>query len=103
MVKSVINNIFYSTLEGDMFTVSANTLKIQGISALEQCFKDANEAAITVRGVEKYVVMPIEAYERMRETELDAAIAEARRDRSEGKFHGNDISAHMKRITQGDL
>lgn len=84
-----------------MLTVSANTLKTEGVNALEHCLKEANEAIITVRGREKYVVMSIETYEHLRAMELDAAIAESKRDQKEGKFH-TDITAHIKKVSQCD-
>jgi prevent-host-death family protein len=57
--------------------ITANDLKTKGIGAIEQVVTDGREVIITVRGKQKYVVLPIEEYNQLREFELDAAIQEA--------------------------
>ena len=75
-----------------MQTISANDLKLKGVKA----FSD-EETLITVRGKEKYVVLDISIYERMREVELDAAYEEVQEDYKQGSFT-IDIDKHLSNI-----
>jgi prevent-host-death family protein len=78
--------------------VTANDLKTKGVGAFEQFTDDDREVIITVRGKQKYVVLPIAEYNQLREFELDAAIQEAKRDIAEGKYHTGAIEEHMNRV-----
>ena len=78
--------------------ITANELKTKGVSAIEQLSTEYPEVIITVRGKQKYVVLPIEEYNKLREFELDAAIQEAKRDMAEGNYHKGSIEEHMNRI-----
>lgn len=78
--------------------VTANDLKTKGVGAFEQFTDDDREVIITVRGKQKYVVLPIAEYNQLREFELDAAIQEAKRDIAEGKYHTGAIEEHMTRV-----
>jgi len=79
--------------------ITANDLKIKGVSILEQMTADQNEAIITVRGKSKYVVLTIDEYNYLRECELEAALVESRNDLLNGNFHSDSIEEHLKRIT----
>ena len=79
-------------------SITANELKVKGVSILEQITSDQNEAIITVRGKSKYVVLTIEEYNYLRECELEAALVESRKDIKEGNFHSDSIDEHLKRI-----
>jgi PHD/YefM family antitoxin component YafN of YafNO toxin-antitoxin module len=81
-----------------MMTITANDLKTQGVASLEQGLKDDLEATITVRGKERFVVMRIEQYHHLREMELEAALAEAKRDIQAGKFIKESAVDHVSRI-----
>jgi len=78
--------------------VTANDLKIKGITAIEDITSSGNEAVITVRGKQKYIVMSLEEYNRLREYELESAILETRRDIESGKFHEETIGEHLRRM-----
>lgn len=78
--------------------ITANDLKVKGISILEQMTAEQNEAIITVRGKSKYVVLTIDEYNHLRECELEAAIVESRKDIKNGEFHADSIEEHLKRI-----
>lgn len=82
-----------------MTIVTANDLKKQGVSLLDPILKDEQEAVITVRGKRKYVVMDMEAYNHLRECELDAALMESKRDLETGKFVSESAADHIRRIT----
>ena len=81
--------------------ITANELKTKGVTILNDETSDGTEVIITVRGKSKYVVLPIEKYNYLRECELDAAILEAKKDIKEGKFIKESVEKHIKRITRG--
>jgi len=81
-----------------MLNIAANELKIKGVSALQAAFKSNDEAVITVRGKQKYVVIELDKYHRLCQYELEAALVEARNDIANGDFVKESVSDHMKRI-----
>jgi len=78
--------------------ITANDLKVKGITAIDELVPDNDGVIITVRGKEKYVVLSIDEYNQLRELELDAAIQETRKDIEEGRFQSDSIADHMSRI-----
>ena len=82
-----------------MNTVTANELKVRGISVLKEVTADTKEAVITVRGKSKYVVLPIEEYNYLRECELESALAQSLKDVEKGNFKTGTVEEHIKRIT----
>lgn len=81
--------------------ITANELKTKGVSILDEETTGDNEVIITVRGKNKYVVLPIEKYNYLRECELEAALAETKQEIKEGKFITESVEKHIKRITRG--
>jgi len=81
-----------------MNAVTANELKTRGISAVEDLLETEEEVIISVRGVDKYVVMGLEKYARFRETELHMAVKEARTDYEAGRTTTEGVDDHMKRV-----
>jgi len=82
-----------------MNTVTANELKTKGISAVETRLKDDEEVIISVRGKDRYVVMDLDKYARLREYELTVALQEARADVEAGRVITESVTEHMQRIT----
>jgi len=80
-------------------SITANELKTKGLAALDKAISSSNEAIITVRGVNKYVVLPFERYNYFRECELESALAESKSDIETGKFIEESVEDHIKRIT----
>jgi len=78
--------------------ITANDLKVKGITAIDELVVDNNEVVITVRGKQKYVILPIEAYNQLREFELDAAVREAQKEYGEGNYFTGSIEEHLKRV-----
>jgi hypothetical protein len=78
--------------------ITANDLKVKGITAIDDITSSGYEAVITVRGKQKYVVMTIEEYNKLREYELTGAIIEAKNDIKNGKFKKGSVEEHMKRL-----
>jgi prevent-host-death family protein len=81
--------------------ITANELKTKGVSVLDEEISDGSEIIITVRGKNKYIVLPIEKYNYLRECELETALLETKRDIKEGKFIKEPVEKHIKRITRG--
>ncbi len=82
-----------------MRALTANDLKTRGVSAVEEGLQHNEEVLISVRGKERYVVMAIETYNRLRELELAAAVAEAKADYAAGRYNTDSVEGHIKRIT----
>ena len=78
--------------------ITANELKIKGITAIDELVPENEGVIITVRGKEKYVVLSIEEYNQFRELELDAAIKEARENIGKGKAYSDGIKSHINRV-----
>jgi len=97
------NSTIKSTLKEEKMnmknTITANDLKTKGVSVIDEVTSSNNEAIITVRGKNKYVVISIEEYNQLREYELDAAIKESLEDIKNGKIYDDSIEDHVKRIT----
>jgi PHD/YefM family antitoxin component YafN of YafNO toxin-antitoxin module len=81
-----------------MLYVSAGDLKKRGVSLLDDIVEKQGGAIITVRGKSKYVVIDMNAYNRFREYELEAALTETKRDLAEGNFVEESVNDHIKRI-----
>jgi prevent-host-death family protein len=82
-------------------TITANELKTKGVSILNDETADGTEVIITVRGKNKFVVLPIKKYNYLRECELEAALLESKRDIKEGRFVKESVEKHIKRISRG--
>ncbi len=78
-----------------MLSIAANDLKTRGIAAIEACLAQQTEAVISVRGKQRYVVMPMEQYNFLRECELDAALAETRADIAAGRYEIHTAASHQ--------
>lgn len=83
-----------------MSPISANDLKTRGVGAIDQALQEHSEAAVTVRGEVKYVVMSKEQYQYLRECELEAALAESNADLKAGRFVKETVDQHLKRIAE---
>jgi PHD/YefM family antitoxin component YafN of YafNO toxin-antitoxin module len=81
--------------------ITANELKTNGLTALNKATSSGDEAIITVRGKNKYVVLPFERYSHLRECELESALEESKRDLENGRFIEESVEDHIRRITSG--
>jgi prevent-host-death family protein len=82
-----------------MNAITANELKIRGISAVEDQLENEDEVIISVRGKDRYVVMSLEKFASLREFELDMAVMEARADYEAGNTVTESVEDHVKRVT----
>lgn len=78
--------------------ISANDLKTKGIAAIEALLADHNEAIVSVRGKDRFVVMDLAHYQHLRECELEAALGQARADVAAGRFVKESAEAHLARL-----
>ena len=83
-----------------MNSITANELKTKGVSVVENALKSDDEAIITVRGKDKYVIIDMNKYNKLRDYELEIALLEARADVAKGRVLRESVAAHMKRITK---
>jgi prevent-host-death family protein len=83
-----------------MTVVTANDLKMKGISDIERALQDAQEVVISVRGKPRYVVMDITHYDFLRECEIAAAWAQTREDVAAGRYRREGADAHLARIKE---
>ena len=81
-----------------MVTLTANKLKVQGVSSIKRALEESREVIISVRGKPKYVVMEIEEYDRLRESEIEAAWYQARLDIERGQYTEETADEHIARI-----
>lgn len=78
-----------------MLSIAANDLKTRGIAAIEAGLSNQKEAAISVRGKERFVVMPVEQYHFLRECELDLALLQTRADIDAGRYKVHSAASHL--------
>lgn len=81
-----------------MTNITANELKTKGVSIIENNLSSNNEAIITVRGKEKYVVVNIDHYNYLRECELEAALNNVKKDYEQGNYITESVEKHIKRV-----
>ncbi len=80
--------------------IASNQLKTRGVKVIEKVLENENEALISVRGKEKYVVISIDDYNEFREAQLEKAIEETRAEIREGKIYNDSVKQHIERITK---
>jgi PHD/YefM family antitoxin component YafN of YafNO toxin-antitoxin module len=78
--------------------ISANELKVRGVSAIEAALEGRREAVVSVRGRDRYVVMALDEYQRLRECELEVALLESRADVAAGRSVRESPEAHIARL-----
>ncbi len=78
--------------------ISFNEIKKKGVSLIEKSIANEDEVFITVRGKKKYVILPSEKYEFLKEAELDKIIAQAEEDYNSGKFVKESSKEHFVKI-----
>jgi translation elongation factor P/translation initiation factor 5A len=79
-------------------TIAANELKTRGVSSIEQALAENSEAIISVRGQDRYVIMDMEEYNRLRVCELEAALYETRQQVASGEFIEESVNEHIARL-----
>lgn len=78
--------------------ITANEVKVGGVSFFTKMLKQADELIINVRGKNKYVILDIERYNEFRQNELDIAYIKTMKDIQEGKYKTQSASEHIKEL-----
>jgi len=78
--------------------ISANTIKTKGISFINKFIKNKDEVIVSVRGKRKYVILPIEEYEHIRDLEIEQAVKQAEDDYNNNRYIAESAEEHFKRI-----
>ena len=81
-----------------MTILTANDLKMKGVSGIEKLLETEPEVIIIVRGKPRYVVMEIATYEAMRDRELEASWYQVREEMATGRYRVETAEDHMTRI-----
>jgi PHD/YefM family antitoxin component YafN of YafNO toxin-antitoxin module len=81
-----------------MNMISANELKTKGVASIESALAKSAEAIISVRGQERYVVMNLDEYNRLRVCKLESALYETRQQIAAGAFVEESVDEHIARI-----
>ncbi len=81
-----------------MKQITANDLKTRGVTSIDQALQGAEEAMISIRGQDRYVVMGIEAYNRLRVCELDAALYQCQQEIAAGEGIEESAVEHVARL-----
>lgn len=80
-----------------MNTISISNLK-KGFSLLDKLISKFGAVYVSVRGKNKYVILSVEDYLRLKEIELENSIAQAEKDYKEGRFIVETAEEHFKRL-----
>lgn len=78
--------------------ISANDLKIKGVSLLDNLLSTLDEVLISVRGKNKYVVVDMARYEYLRECELEQAYRDVQADIKAGRSKTITAEEHLKEL-----
>lgn len=85
-------------MEATMKNIAANELKVRGVAAIDQALGEDTEAIISVRGLDRYVVMDLASYNRLRVCELDAALYQCHQEIEAGEGIEESAEKHLERI-----
>jgi len=80
-------------------TIMANEVKTKGVSIFDTLLEKFSEVIISVRGQNKYCVIPFDEYEEYRAYKLDMAHKEVTQDIENGKYH-TDTKTHFDTIEE---
>ncbi len=78
--------------------VTANEIKRNGVSVVNEAVAEYGEAIVTFRGQQEYVIMDTKRYNYLRECELDVALMETRQALEAGDFVEETAEEHIARI-----
>jgi len=77
--------------------ITANDLKTKGISFFDKVLDKTEEIIVSVRGKQKFVLIDMERYKKIREYELDKAYEETLKDIKDKKYT-TDLQSHFKEL-----
>lgn len=79
--------------------ITANELKMKGVSAIEEELIGRDEAIISVRGKARYAVLDLSRYDRLREHELELAWLAVKEDVATGRYREETAEEHITRVS----
>ena len=80
--------------------INASEVKRRGVSIFEELLKKFDEIIINVRGKNRYVVVDIERYKKLRALELDQAYKEVMEDIKRGDYKVVSAKEHIKSLKE---
>lgn len=78
--------------------ISANELKTKGVAFIEKSLQADEEVFVSVRGKTKFVMLTVDEYERLKESELETAIRDAEEDYRKKRYTVDTAEKHFKKI-----
>ncbi len=78
--------------------ISANDLKVKGVSILETMLEKLDEVLISIRGKNRFVVVDIKRYNYLRECELEKALRDTQEDIANGNSRVLSSEEHFKEL-----
>lgn len=78
--------------------ITANDLKIRGVSILNEMLTTLQEVIISIRGKNRFVVVDIERYNYLRECELEKALHDTKEDIAKGRSRVLTAEEHFKEL-----
>jgi prevent-host-death family protein len=78
--------------------ITATDIKNKGISFVEKLIEKYGKVFISVRGKRKFVILPIDEYEKLKEVELEMVIKQAEEDYKNGRYIKESAEEHFKRL-----
>ena len=78
--------------------ITANDLKVKGVSYLDDLVRKYKEIFVSVRGKSRLVVLSVEEFERLKDAELERAIKESEEDYRKGRYTVESAEKHFKRL-----
>ncbi len=78
--------------------ITANDIKIKGMTLIDKLIQQYGEVFISMRGKKRFVILPLDDYERLKEAEIEKAIREAEEDYKNGRFKVETSEKHFKRL-----
>lgn len=80
--------------------ISANEVKVKGVSIFSTLLEKAQEIVINVRGKNKYVVVDIDRYNELRELEIEKAYQDSISDKQAGRYKVLTAQEHLEELAQ---
>ncbi len=82
--------------------INAIDLRKRGLKVIDEALATNEEGVIAYNGKPKYVVIPIEKYDKLKSLELDMAYLEVMKNIEEGNFESiktaDDIDKHIEQL-----
>jgi PHD/YefM family antitoxin component YafN of YafNO toxin-antitoxin module len=78
--------------------ITANEVKKRGVSIFDELLNKFDELVINVRGKNRFVVVDIERFNKLREAELELAYQEVLKDYKEGKYKVLSAKEHIENL-----